>query len=187
MANTSPTPSPSDSSDPGKQLELLVGLAQNMVDEEYRRTERLENRGRQTFAATGVLFAVVMATTAGILNALTKDSHVHHWVYILLGVTAAWSTLALCVALYATLEVDRTRKQDALDPKTIEQYIGPAQKGNPAVGATVANIYARQLRLRRDSNNARAADLKCARWWCGFAALATLCQLGAIFAAVIAR
>lgn len=187
MASTSPTPSPSGNPESGKQLEFLLGFAQNMLDEEYRRTERMENRARQTFGATGALFAVVMATTAGILNALSRYSSVHHWVYWLTGIPAAVSVVALFFALMATREVDRTRTNDLLDPQTIEQYIGPAQNGHPAVGATLANVYAHQLRVVRDNNDGRAEDLKSARWWCGFAALASLIQLAAIFAAVIAR
>ena len=162
-------------------------FAQNTLDEEYRRTERMENRARQTFAAAGALFTVVMATTAAVLTALTTTSQLHHWVYIVIGVPAAVSVLVLYIALMATAEVDRTRPQEVLDPKTIEQYIGPAQKGNPNVGATLTNILAQQLRARRDNNNKRAADLKSVRWWCGFAVLASACQLAAVFAAVIAR
>ena len=43
-----------------RQLGLLLEAAKNMVDEEFHRTERLENKSRNAFSACGALFAVVM-------------------------------------------------------------------------------------------------------------------------------
>jgi hypothetical protein len=58
---------PAGSSDEGTQLGILLDTARAMVDEEFRRSERLDAKSRNQFAAVGALFAVVMATTAGVL------------------------------------------------------------------------------------------------------------------------
>ena len=88
-----------------------------MLGEEVRRTERLETKSRHMFSATGALFAVVMAVTAGVLNALLDQSAVEGWVYPVLGGAALVSTLALGMALAWTLQVQTLHTTDALDPK----------------------------------------------------------------------
>jgi len=189
MASTSdkPSPIPSGGPDDGRQVGLLLDAAKDMLDEEFRRSDRVETKSRHAFAAAGALFAVVMATTAGVLNALLDQSKVHGWVYPVLGGAALASIVALGVALIWTLKVQKLRKTDALEVTTIEDYIDWAERGNPAVAKKLIQIYARLLDSRRESNGQRAEDLKAATKACVFAAGASLVQLAAVFVALIAK
>jgi hypothetical protein len=185
-----PTPNettelPAGSSDDGRQLAVLLDVAQSLVDEEFRRSERLDAKARNQFTAVGGLFAVVMAVTAGVLNALLGQRSVGDWVYPALGGCALASIVALAFALTWSVEAWRLRKSDALDPDTIEEYVSYAERGNIAVTKQLIKAYAQILRDRRSQNAARAHDLKLATAACFLAGVASLVQLGAVFVALI--
>ncbi len=158
-----------------------------MVDEEFRRSERLDAKSRNQFTAVGALFAIVMATTVGVLNALLDDKSVDGWVFPVLGGCALASIMALGMALAWSLETWRVRESDALDPETLEQYVSHAERGNVAVAKNLIKANAQILRDRRSRNVARVADLKRATVACGITALASLVQLAAVFVALIVR
>jgi hypothetical protein len=160
-----------------------------MLAEEFRRTERLEIKSRHLFTACGALFAVVMATTAGVLNALldAEQGNLAAWVLPVLGGAALASTVALGFALAWTLQVQTLHKTDALDADTIDQYVPYAEKGNVAGAKNLITTYAQLLRARRKNNAQRARDLKVATVFCGVAATASLLQLLAVFVALISK
>lgn len=171
--------------DDGRQLAVLLDVARSLVDEEFRRSDRLDAKARNQFAAVAGLFAVVMAVTAGVLNALLDQSAVDNWVYPALGGCALTSIVALAFALMWSMGAWRLRKSDALDPDTIEEYVSYAERGNLAVTKQLIKAYAQILRDRRDQNAARARALKLATGACLLAAVASLVQLGAVFVALI--
>lgn len=176
---------PAGSPDDGRQLGLLLDVARSLVDEEFRRSERLDTKSRNQFTAVGGLFAVVMAVTAGVLNALLSQKSVEAWVYPVLGGCALASTLALALALVWSAESWRLRKSDALDPGTIEEYVSFAERGNVAVTKQLIKAYAQILRDRRSQNSERAKDVKLATVACVVAGLASLLQLAAVFVALL--
>ncbi|MEJ7787881.1 MAG: hypothetical protein WKF96_24025 [Solirubrobacteraceae bacterium] len=178
---------PAGAPDEGKQLSLLLDTARHMADEEFRRSERLDLKSRNQFTAVGALFAIVMATTAGVLNALLKETSVDRWVYPVLGGCALASIVALGLALTWSVETWRLRKSDALDPDTLEQYVSHAERGNVAVAKNLVAAYAQILRDRRTQNSKRVDDLKRATVACGIAAFASLAQLAAVFVALIEK
>jgi hypothetical protein len=155
-----------------------------MLGEEFRRSEFLETKSRHLATACGALFAVTMATTAGVLNALFDRGEVHSWPYVIGGL-ALVSLLALIVALIWTQQVQKLHETDALEPKTIKQYIAYAEKGNVGVAKHLITSYADFLQSRRDANEERVTDLKRAAVACTFSAIASVSQLGAAFLAVI--
>jgi len=173
--------------DEGKQLGLLLETARSLVDEEFRRSERLETKSRSLFTSTGALFAVVMATTAGVLNALIDAQQVDGWVYPVLGGFALISIVALIVAFAWVLEMWRLRESHALKADTIEQYISYAERGNIGVAKNLIKAYAKALGDRRLQNEAVAEDLINATRACAIAALASLLQLGAVFVALMSK
>lgn len=118
---------------------------------------------------------------------LQNGGHLRGWVYPALGIPALISIVALGVALAWTLQVDRTYESDAIDPQTLTNYVVPARKGRAGVTTNLINGYAKLVRDRRANNLKRYADLKVARFWSGIAATATLAQLIAVFAALIAK
>jgi hypothetical protein len=166
---------------------LLLDAAKNMVDQEITRGDRLDAKARNQFTAAGGLFAVVMAATAGVLNALLDEKNVAGWVYPALGGAALASILGLAIALLWSREAWKLHATDALDPETLEQYVGHAENGVVAVGKNLILAYAQILRDRRAQNAIRAVDLKNASYACLFAALASLAQLAAVFVALISK
>ena len=124
------------------QLGALLETARALADDEFRRSERLDTKSRNQFTATGALFAVVMATTAGVLNALIDEDKVDGWVYPLLGGCALATIVALILALLWSLETWRLRVTYALDPDTVESYIPYAERGNRAVVIKLIGAYA---------------------------------------------
>jgi hypothetical protein len=133
-----------------------------MLAEEIRRTDRLEARARQMSTAAGALFAVVMATTAGVLNALVKKGQPLDEVVYWVGGFAILSNVSLFAAVAWTAQVQRTRDTDALDPDTIDAYVEWAEKGHVAVAKNLIKTYAILLRSRREGNEKRAVDLNSA-------------------------
>lgn len=179
---------PSPESDEGTQLAVLLDTARELVSQEIDRGERFEGRSRNQFAVLGGLFAVVMATTAGILNLLVANHQKPQgWVYPVVGSLAAVSVITLGVAFCVSLSAWRTRKVDALDPTTIRDYIPHAEKGRVAVVKHLVDAYAGILADRRAKNDERLAAFKNARFACVVAAIASLLQLSSVFAAIILK
>lgn len=178
---------PGSAEEASEQLGMLLETARSMADEEFRRSERLDAKSRNQFTAIGALFAVIMATTAGVLNALIDTDKVDHWVYPLLGGCALATTVALGLALAWSLETWRLRVTDTLDPDTIETYIPYAERGNRAVAINLIRAYAHILRERQAQNKDRADVLKRATVACGLAGVASLVQLGAVFVALMSK
>ena len=166
---------------------MLLDVATSQVDEEFRRSERLDAKARSQFTAVGGLFAVVMAVTAGVLNALLAQKGVSSWIYPVLGGCALGTIVALALALVWTTEAWRLRKSDALDPDTIEEYVSFAERGNVGVTKRLIRAHAQILRDRRSQNAERAADLKSATVACLIAGVVSLVQLGAVFVALIEK
>jgi hypothetical protein len=191
VASTSNQPSniPAGTPDDGGQLGLLLDAAKDMLGEEIRRSDRLETRARHMSTACGALFAVVMATTAGILNALlnAQNGNLDDWVIPVLGGAALASIVALGFALAWTLRVQTLRETAVLDPETFDDYIEFAEQGNVAVAKNLIGGYAQFLRSRREKNDERARDLKLTTWACGVSAVASLGQLFALFVALLSR
>ncbi len=123
-AEREPTDLPAGQSDQGEQLGFLLDASQKMIAEEFLRSERLEAKSRNQFTVTGALFAVVMATTAGILNVQQANhQELQSWV---LPVVGAWAILAIVtagVALTLSRRVWKTRESDALSAETIRKYV----------------------------------------------------------------
>lgn len=178
---------PGSAEEVSEQLGMLLETARSMADEEFRRSERLDTKSRNQFTATGALFAVVMATTAGVLNALIDADKVDRWVYPLLGGCALATIVALGLALAWSLETWRLRVTDTLDPDTIETYIPYAERANRAVAINLIQAYAHILRERQAQNKDRAHVLKRATVACGLAAVTSLVQLGAVFVALMSK
>ncbi len=200
-----PTPIPGARNDEGKQLAVLLETARGLVAEEFQRSERLDAKARHQLTVVGALFAVVMATTAGVLNALLSvgtgsnrgvlavllegpsTAAVAPWVYPTLGAFALASIVFLLFALLASARVWRTREMDALDPATIKEYVAYAERANLGVSKRLIDAYADILADRREKNNQRKDHLKTASVLVVIAGVASLAQLAAVFIALITQ
>lgn len=179
---------PSRGSDEGTQLAVLLDTARELVSQEIDRGDRIDGRSRNQFAAVGALFAVVMATTAAILNLLVANNHQPRaWVYPVVGGLALLSTVTLGVALLVSVQAWRTRRIDALDAKTLRDYVPFAEKGNVGVAKKLIEAYAGILDDRRGKNETRHDAFRRATVWCVGAGVAAFLQLCAVFAAIISQ
>jgi hypothetical protein len=177
-ARRNPTGLPVGKDDEGTQLGLLLDSARAMMDEEFQRAERIENKSRNQFTVIGAYFAVVMATTAGVLNVLVANHQkLQAWVPPSVGGTALASTIAIFVAGGYSFRAWRTRKQDALDASTIRDYVPWAERGNVAVVKQLIEAFTGILDDRRAQNASRVKDLKCAGKACLAAGIVATIQL----------
>lgn len=197
------TPLPATQDDEGKQLAILLDTARALVTEEFQRSERIDAKARHQLTVVGALFAVVMATTAGVLNALVREpqterpellgllfarsarASVEAWVIPTLGGFALGSIFFLFCTFIASAGVWKAREQDTLDPETIKTYVAHAERGKVAVSKNLIDAYARILGDRRDANKRRIASFKRARFLAVLAGMASLAQLAAVFIALI--
>jgi hypothetical protein len=176
---------PSGMPDEGTQLAVLLDAARELVSQEIERGERLDGKSRNQFAAVGALFAVVMATTAAVLNDLVANSgHPHQWVYISVGILSAIAVVTIGAAFAISVRSWHTRQVDTLDSETLRAYIPFAEKGNPAIVKNLINVYADILDDRRRQNSERSDAFKLATKVCTWAAVASLLQLLLVFATV---
>jgi hypothetical protein len=118
------------------QLSILLSAATSLIDEEFKRSERLDAKSRNQFTITATFFAIVQAVVVGLLNGLlrgdekTSASAFVPW----LAGSGAIAAIALLIALDVSWRAWVLRDDPALSPNTIKAYIEAARQGNPAVG-----------------------------------------------------
>jgi hypothetical protein len=168
------------------QLSILLASATSTIDEEFKRSERLDAKSRNQLTIAGTFFAIVQAVVIGLLNGLlggdgnNDASAFVPWLAIAGGAAA----IAMLVAVLVSYRAWRLRDDPALSTKTIKAYIEAARQGNPAVGVKLVGAYADIAEGRRKNNGARAEALDDAAKACGVALLFTAVQLVLAFVAV---
>lgn len=168
------------------QLSILLASATSAIDEEFKRSERLDAKSRNQLAITGTLFAVVQAAVIGLLNGLlggesdTGASAFVPW----LAVTGAAAASATMVAVAVSYRSWKLRDDPTLSIKTIRAYIDAARQGNPAVGVKLVRAYADIAEGRRTNNAERAEALEAAAKACGVALAFITIELVLAFVAV---
>jgi hypothetical protein len=175
-----------DSGAGATQLSILLTSATAIIDEEFRRSERLDAKSRNQVVITATFFAVVQAGVIGLLNGVLGATEHHHassfvpWLAIAGGVAA----LGVAGAVVISYRAWRLLDDPALGVKTITDYLGPARDGNPAVGAKLVDAYAKIAEGRRANNLVRSQALELATKACGIACVAVAAELILAFVAV---
>jgi hypothetical protein len=183
-----PTKLPGRTPDEGVALGLLLEAARNAVDWELRRSEKLDDRSRNQFAAVGALFTVAMATTAGVLSALAVSrSGLAAWIAIVVGILAVVALAALGWAFERSVRAWKPQAAGALDPATLREYIPFAEDGNVGVAKRLIEAYADILERRRAANATRLSAGKCAAQVCALAAVASVVELAFVFVALAVK
>jgi len=168
------------------QLSILLSSATSAIDEEFRRSERLDAKSRNQLTITGTVFAVVQAVVVGLLNGLLGGDETNDasgfvpW----LAIAGAVAAIAMFVAVAVSYHSWKLRDDPALSIKTIRAYIDAARQGNPAVGVKLVSAYADVAEGRRTNNGKRADALDSAAKACGVALLFTGAELVLAFVAV---
>jgi len=169
------------------QLSILLASATSMIDEEFKRSERLDAKSRNQIALVGAFFAVVQAGVIGLINGslgatTEKDpaSSFVPWLAAAGGVAA----LALIVAFAFSYRAWKLHDDPALSPETIDSYKEHARQGNPAVGVKLIGAYTEIAEGRRANNEKRAESLESAAIACAVAMTFIAIELVLAFVAV---
>lgn len=187
---TEPADLPARESDKGgssaTQLSILLASATSMIEEEFKRSERLDAKSRNQIALVGTFFAVVQAGVIGLINgslgATEKDpaSSFVPWLAAAGGVAA----IALIVAFVFSYRAWKLHDDPALSPATIDAYKDAARQGNPAVGVKLIGAYTEIATGRRENNEKRAESLESAAIACTAAMIFIAIELVLAFVAV---
>ncbi len=162
------------------QLSVLLTSATSLIDEEFKRSERLDAKSRNQVTIVGTFFAVVQAVVVGLINGslgATEKDPASSFVPWLAGVGAV-AALALAVAVALSYRAWKLHDDPALSPKTIDDYRDAARAGNPAVGVKLVKAYSDIAKGRRANNETRAKSLEAA-------AIACAVAMGFIFAELV--
>lgn len=171
------------------QLSILLSSATAMVDEEFKRSERLDAKSRNQITIVGSFFAIVQAVVVGLINGSLGETEAHArssfvaW----LAVAGGLAGIALVIALFFSYRAWQLRDDDALEPETLTDYLEQARKGNPAVGVKLIGAYAEIAQQRRANNESRAKAMQHAAWACLVALGFVSAELTLAFIAVIIK
>lgn len=184
-----PTRDQDDGAASATQLSILMSSATSAIDEEFKRSERLDAKSRNQLTITGTFFAVVQAVVIGLLNGLLGGDEGNDasafvpWLAVAGGVAA----IAMFVAVVVSYRSWKLRDDPTLSIQTIRAYIDAARQGNPAVGVKLVSAYADIAEGRRTNNAKRADALDDAVKGCGVALVFIGAELVLAFVAVAAQ
>lgn len=168
------------------QLSILLDSATSMIDEEFKRSERLDAKSRNQITIAGSFFAVVQAVVIGLINgslgATEQDpaSSFVPW----LAVAGGAAAVTLAVALGFSYRAWRLHDDPTLSPETIDEYREHARQGNPAVGVKLIGAYSQIAKGRRENNAKRAKSLERAAIVCAIAMTFIFAELVLAFVGV---
>ncbi len=171
------------------QLSILLDAATAIIDEEFKRSERLDAKSRNMITVAGAFFAVVQAVVAALINETLGATETQAASSLVPWLAAAGgiATIGLGIAFTWSYEAWRLRNDEALKVKTIRDYRDAAYAGNPAVGAKLVDAYAKIADDRRAVNAERAVAVDKAAIACGIAMLLIGTELVLAFIAVAIR
>ena len=184
------SPVPGDGGASATQLSILLSSATEIIDEEFRRSERIDSKSRNQIALCASFFAVVQAGVISLLNGALGVNGLHHTASPLVLWLASVGGLAgtsLVVAVVVSYRAWRLLDDPALAVKTIRDYLEPARDGNPAVGVKLVDAYSKIAEGRRKNNQLRTDALEDATKACGVALAFVAIELILAFVAVGVR
>jgi hypothetical protein len=168
------------------QLSVLLSSATSAIDEEFKRSERLDAKSRNQITIVASFFTVVQAVVVGLINGSLGGTE-HHGAssFVLwLAIVGALASAALVAAVFVSYGSWKLRDDPTLETETIREYIDFARDGNPVVGVNLVAAYADIAQGRRDNNALRATALERAAKACGAATLLIAAELTLAFIAV---
>jgi hypothetical protein len=171
------------------QLTILLSAATSILDEEFKRSERLDAKSRNQLSVAAAFFTVVQAVAVALINGTLKGSagHPRSSFVTWIALVAALSSLALVAAVFVSYQSWKLRDDKALGPNTLRTYLEPARQGNPGVGVKLVQGYADIAEDRRSNNKKRAQALDQAAIACGWAFACLGAELIVAFISVAVR
>lgn len=180
------SPAPGDKGGSATQLSILLSSVTAIIEEEFRRSERIDAKSRNQVALAGTFFAVVQAGVIGLLNGVLRatDHHTASSFVPWLAGTGILAAIGLVAAVVVSYRAWRLLDDIALAPKTITNYLEAARAGNPAVGVKLVDAYAKIAEDRRANNQKRTDALEQATKATAFAFACVSIEIVLAFTAV---
>ena len=181
-----PTREPEGGGASATQLSILLSSLTSIIDEEFKRSERLDAKSRNQITIAGSFFAAVQVVVIGLINGSLAATETHDassfipWLAIAGGVAA----IGMFISLGFSYRAWKLRDDPALTVQTIRNYRDAAREGNPAVGVKLIDAYADVADGRRANNKTRAKAMETAAVWCGLTMSLIAVELGLAFVAV---
>jgi hypothetical protein len=133
-----------------------------MLDEEFKRSERLDAKSRNIITVAAAFFAVVQAAVIGLFNGLLTDGGTNSSFVVWLSISGGLAGLQLVRALHEAYGVWKLRDDAVIETATLRDFLPAARDDNPVVGAKLVKAYADVIDGRRKNNEARATALTAA-------------------------
>lgn len=171
------------------QLSILLSATTATVEEEFKRSERLDAKSRNQVTVAGTWFAIAQAVVVGLVNGSLGPSQnrgtssLVPWLAGVGGIAALLTGVATVISYNAW----RLRDDPALSVDSLGEYIDFARAGNAAVGVKLVAAYVTVAKGRRENNSRRAMAVDRAALACGLAMLAVSAELVLAFIAVATR
>jgi hypothetical protein len=177
---------PDDGGASATQLSILLSSATSAIDEEFKRSERIDAKSRNQITIAGSFFAVVEAVVVGLINGSLggTEHHAASSFVLWLAITGGVASVAIFVAALISYQSWKLRDDPTLEIDTIREYIDYAREGSPVVGVNLVSAYADIAEGRRKNNGARADALDSAAKACAVATVFIAVELVLAFVAV---
>ena len=168
------------------QVSILLSSATATIDEEFRRSERIDAKSRNQVALAATFFAIVQAGVISLINGTLSATSTHpaSSFILWLALTAIAAAMALAATVAVSYRAWRLYDDPTLRIKTIRDYLRSARDGNPAVGPKLVEAYAKIAEGRRDNNKLRTDALERATKACGVTLTLLTVELVLAFVAV---
>lgn len=131
-----------------KRTEIAIAALRARLDEEFKITERLDQKGRQLFALATVLFAVAQAVAFGAF----RQSHVSSFGLVSTGIVAIIAVVALVASGHHLANAEEPRPENDIDPAYIQRWV--EEQDDQEFGDMMI-VHLREVAERRKASNER--------------------------------
>jgi hypothetical protein len=138
----------------GADLDQAIGMLRSRVDEEFKITERLDSKSRQSFALASVFFAAVQTVAFGSFAQSTVNGT--EKVLLLIAVVAAGA--ALVIVAHRLTNGEELLEEADVRPESIEQWCNEAAGDPDYVKVRLVRDLRRMARRRSENNEIRARN-----------------------------
>jgi ABC-type xylose transport system permease subunit len=166
------------------QVAVLLASATAMLEEEFKRSERLDSKSRNLMTIVAAFYAVVQAAVIGLINGLLVAEDYTSSFVVWLAISGGFAGLCVVYALAGSWNAWKLRDEKTIGTATLTQYLDAARDENPLVGVRMVEAYTQVIDSRRTANSDRITAVDNAAERCAVAIGATAVQLVLAFVAV---
>jgi len=146
-----------------EDIDNALAVLRERVDQEFQRTERLDNKSRQAFAVAAGFFALTQAAAFGSFGESAVDSRERFWLLV----AAVLAVAALVYTAIVLEQAERLRNEGAVGLERVLSWcVGSPKEKMLTAWLVLAHHDAALVRV--ESNNARARQAKAVKSAAGF-------------------